>query len=68
LVNSLPTFEDYNKLTALGRFVVIKFKHEKEALRFYIEKNKLSFPLIGNRKGSPNIQPTELLKEYIDKN
>jgi hypothetical protein len=68
LVSTIPNFKDYDKLSNLGRCVIIKFKHEKDALKFYVEKNKFNFPLVNGRRGSPNMQPTETLKEHIDKN
>jgi hypothetical protein len=68
LVSNLPSYKDYDRLALLGRFVLIKFKHEKEAIKFYVERSKITLPLVNNRKGSPHIQPTELLKDYLDKN
>jgi len=45
---------------------LLKFKKEKEALRLYLEKVRISIPLANGKKGYPFILPGASLKNYIE--
>jgi len=49
-----------------GRFAVIKFRVEKDALKLYLEKIKINLPLVSGKKGMPYVYPGELLKKYLE--
>ncbi len=61
-----PETTDYDKILGYGRFATIKFRVEKDALKFYLEKVKVSVSLVTGKKGMPFIFPGELLKKYIE--
>jgi hypothetical protein len=61
-----PSFNSFEKFLNYGRFALVKFKTEKDALRLYLEKVKISVPLANGRRGMPLISPGELLKKYLE--
>ena len=64
IINKLNT--SIEKFDTFGRFVIIKMKYDKDALKIYLEKCKLLLPLLGGRKGIPLMIPGNLLKNYIE--
>jgi hypothetical protein len=64
IINKLNT--SIEKFDTFGRFVIIKMKYDKDALKIYLEKCKLLLPLLGGRKGIPFMIPGNLLKTYIE--
>ena len=65
-MNIYPNFNDFDKFFIYGRFAILKFKSEKDALKLYLEKNRINVPLITGKKGMPFMCPGELLKRYIE--
>ena len=61
-INEIKTDKFYN----YGRFALVKFKNDKDALRIYLEKTVLHLPLINQRNGSPFMIMGGLLKKYIE--
>ena len=61
-IYNIEHFENY------GRFITVKFRSDKDALKVYLEKIKLVLPLVNNKKGSPMLIIGDLLRKYIDQN
>ena len=61
-INEIKT----DKFINYGRFALVKFKNDKDALRIYLEKTVLHLPLINQRNGSPFMIMGGLLKKYIE--
>lgn len=42
---------NYEKFNEYGRFALIKFRNEKDAIKMFVEKLRMNFPLVNNKKG-----------------
>jgi hypothetical protein len=65
MINS-KSFKSYDKFLQYGRFVVITFSSEKDAIKLFLEKVKLNLPLANGKKGMPGIFPGDALIKYLE--
>ena len=58
----------FNNVNKIGKVALIRFKHDIDGLKIFLNKNFFYLPLIDNRKGRPNLILGQTLIDFIQKN
>ena len=63
---NIPSFKDYDKFLDFGRFVIVKMKNEKDALKLFTSRVAINIPLTHNKRGMPLMCPGQALIKFIE--
>jgi hypothetical protein len=65
-MSNSKNFKSYDLFLKNGRFAIVNFVSEKDALKIFLEKVRLNLPLADGKKGSPWIYPSDALIKYLE--